>query len=153
MNLTGARWSLKGAEAALGLRALRSSGDFDEYWRFHERAEYERNHAALYADHHVPATVRPREPATTLPSQPEVGQEAGTVTERDWPSKRMATRSKQIGGCKGAAPMSLTAPAGSQNSALVSARYRAMNCENVEATILGSAPIRMWTSEQSGLAS
>lgn len=60
MNLTGARWSLKGAEAVLRLRALRSSGDFAEYWRFHERAEYERNHAALYADHHVPATVRPR---------------------------------------------------------------------------------------------
>jgi len=59
MNLTGARWSLQGAEAVLRLRALRSSGDFDEYWRLHERAEYERNHSALYADHHVPATVRP----------------------------------------------------------------------------------------------
>jgi hypothetical protein len=63
MNVTGARWSLKGAEAVLRLRALRSSGDFDEYWRFHEGAEYERNHAARYADHHVPATVRPRAPA------------------------------------------------------------------------------------------
>jgi hypothetical protein len=60
MNLTGARWSLKGAEAVLRLRALRSSGDFDEYWRFHELAEYARNHAARYADHHVPATARPR---------------------------------------------------------------------------------------------
>jgi hypothetical protein len=60
MNLTGARWSLKGAEAVLRLRALRSSGDFDEYWRFHERGEYERNHAACYADHHVPTTARPQ---------------------------------------------------------------------------------------------
>jgi hypothetical protein len=60
MNLTGARWSLNGAEAVLRLRALRSSGDSDEYWRFHERAEYERNHAALYADHRVPTTARPR---------------------------------------------------------------------------------------------
>jgi len=60
MNLTGARWSLKGAEAVLRLRALRSSGDFDEYWRFHELAEYARNHAARYADHHAPATARPR---------------------------------------------------------------------------------------------
>lgn len=60
MNLTGARWSLHGAEAVLRLRALRSSGDFDEYWRFHERAEYDRNHAALYADHRVPTTARPR---------------------------------------------------------------------------------------------
>lgn len=50
MDVTGARWSLAGAEAVLRLRALRSSGDFDEYWRFHERQEYERNHAARYAD-------------------------------------------------------------------------------------------------------
>lgn len=63
MNVTGARWSLQGAEAVLRLRALRSSGDFDEYWRFHEGAEYDRNHAALYADHHVPHTVRPQAPA------------------------------------------------------------------------------------------
>jgi hypothetical protein len=60
MNLTGARWSLKGAEAVLRLRALRASGDFDEYWQFHERAEYDRNHAALYADQRVPPTTRPR---------------------------------------------------------------------------------------------
>ena len=50
MDVTGARWSLAGAEAVLRLRALRSSGDFDEYWRFHEGHEYERNHAARYAD-------------------------------------------------------------------------------------------------------
>jgi hypothetical protein len=77
MNLTGARWSLNGAEAVLRLRALRSSGDFDEYWRFHERAEYERNHAALYADHRVPTTARPRASAPrsrrnlTLVKKPE----------------------------------------------------------------------------------
>lgn len=56
MELTGARWSLAGAEAVLRLRALRSSGDFDEYWRFHEAREYRRNHQARYADHHVPPT-------------------------------------------------------------------------------------------------
>ncbi len=50
MDLTGSRWSLAGAEAVLRLRALRSSGDFDEYWRFHEQREYERNHASRYAD-------------------------------------------------------------------------------------------------------
>jgi hypothetical protein len=50
MDLTGARWSLAGAEAVLRLRALRSSGDFDDYWRFHERCEYERNHASRYQD-------------------------------------------------------------------------------------------------------
>ncbi|MHC4092279.1 MAG: ISKra4 family transposase [Planctomycetota bacterium] len=50
MDLTGARWSLAGAEAVLRLRALRSSGDFEEYWRFHEQREYERNHASRYVD-------------------------------------------------------------------------------------------------------
>ncbi len=59
MNVTGARWSLQGAEAVLRLRALRASDDFDDYWPFHERQEYERNHAAHYADHHVPATTPP----------------------------------------------------------------------------------------------
>ncbi len=59
MELTGARWSLAGAEAVLRLRALRSSGDFDQYWQFHEVQEYERNHAAHYADHEVPVTEKP----------------------------------------------------------------------------------------------
>ena len=49
MDLTGARWSLLGAEAVLKLRALRSSGDFDEYWEFHKRQEYKRNHESCYA--------------------------------------------------------------------------------------------------------
>ena len=59
MNVTGARWSLDGAEAVLRLRALRSSGDFDDYWEFHEIREYERNHAALYADQQAPAVISP----------------------------------------------------------------------------------------------
>jgi hypothetical protein len=54
MNLTGARWSLTGAEAVLRLRALRSSNDFDEYWTFHEQQEYERHHASRYAENRVP---------------------------------------------------------------------------------------------------
>jgi hypothetical protein len=60
MDLTGARWSLAGAEAVLRLRALRSSGDFDEYWRFHEAQEYERNHAARYVGGVVPEVKNPR---------------------------------------------------------------------------------------------
>ena len=48
-GITGARWGLHGAEAILRLRALRSSGDFDEYWRFHRRQELERNHLVRYA--------------------------------------------------------------------------------------------------------
>lgn len=49
MDITGARWSLNGAEAVLRLRSLRASGDWDEYWRYHEAAEYERNHRSRYA--------------------------------------------------------------------------------------------------------
>ncbi len=60
MEVTGARWSLTGAEAVLRLRALRSSHDFDEYWAFHEAQEYERNHRALYANGVVPPTLKPR---------------------------------------------------------------------------------------------
>jgi hypothetical protein len=48
MDVTGARWSLAGAEAVLRLRALRSSADFDQYWQYHEQREYERNHAQRY---------------------------------------------------------------------------------------------------------
>jgi hypothetical protein len=54
MEKTGARWSLSGAEAVLRLRALRASCDFEEYWRFHETCEYERNHKNLYAAGEVP---------------------------------------------------------------------------------------------------
>ena len=60
MEVTGARWSLAGAEAVLRLRALRSSHDFDEYWTFHETREYERNHRALYPNGIVPPTLKPR---------------------------------------------------------------------------------------------
>jgi hypothetical protein len=59
MAVTGARWSLTGAEAVLRLRALRSSHNFDEYWAFHETCEYERNHQSLYAGGIVPPTVAP----------------------------------------------------------------------------------------------
>lgn len=61
MEVTGARWSLAGAEAVLRLRALRSSNDFDEYWLFHEAKEYERNHQALYTNGIVPPTFKPRQ--------------------------------------------------------------------------------------------
>ncbi|HEU4402509.1 MAG TPA: ISKra4 family transposase [Candidatus Polarisedimenticolia bacterium] len=49
LDITGARWSVRGAEAILRLRSLRSSGDFDDYWRFHLAAEHARNHASRYA--------------------------------------------------------------------------------------------------------
>ena len=50
MGITGARWGLNGAEAILRLRALRTSGDFDEYWAFHRRRELDRNHLVRYAN-------------------------------------------------------------------------------------------------------
>jgi len=58
MGRTGARWSLAGAEVILQLRSLRSSGDFDDYWRFHIEQEHRRNHVAQYAV--MPATTSPR---------------------------------------------------------------------------------------------
>jgi hypothetical protein len=44
MDLTGARWSLDGAEAVLRLRSLRASGDFEDYMDFHHRKERQRNY-------------------------------------------------------------------------------------------------------------
>ncbi len=59
MEITGARWSLEGAEAILRLRSLRASGDLDDYWRHHEQRELERNHAAQYANGKIPSLTRP----------------------------------------------------------------------------------------------
>jgi hypothetical protein len=50
MDLTGARWRLQSAEAVLKLRSLRSSRDFEEYWRFHKQQELERHHLSRYAE-------------------------------------------------------------------------------------------------------
>ena len=60
MDLTGARWSLAGAEAVLRLRALRASQDFNEYWCFHEQQEHQRNHVSRYAHGAVPPVVQKR---------------------------------------------------------------------------------------------
>ena len=50
LGITGARWTVPGAEAVLQLRALRSSGDFDAYWPFHLAQERRRNHESSYAE-------------------------------------------------------------------------------------------------------
>ncbi|MFC8208875.1 hypothetical protein [[Kitasatospora] papulosa] len=42
LDITGSRWSLAGAEAALTLRADISNNDFPEYWFFHTAREHER---------------------------------------------------------------------------------------------------------------
>ncbi|MCP5093527.1 MAG: ISKra4 family transposase [Gammaproteobacteria bacterium] len=49
LGITGARWGLQGAEAILRLRSLRTSGDFEQYWKFHQEQEYIRNHKERYA--------------------------------------------------------------------------------------------------------
>jgi hypothetical protein len=57
MDRTGARWSLVGADAVLQLRALRASGDFDNYWGFHLAREKERSHASRYASGAIPVPI------------------------------------------------------------------------------------------------
>jgi len=53
MELTGARWSLVGAEAVLKLRAVKVSGDFSTYWTFYEQQQFERVHKPLYQNSSV----------------------------------------------------------------------------------------------------
>jgi hypothetical protein len=49
LDRTGARWRMKSAEAILRIRSLRSSGDFDAYWKFHREQELQRNYSSRYA--------------------------------------------------------------------------------------------------------
>jgi len=49
MDITGARWRLRSAEAILKLRSLHSSGDTEAYWAFHKAEEQERNHLSRMA--------------------------------------------------------------------------------------------------------
>jgi hypothetical protein len=53
-DVTGARWGLDGAEAILKLRALRSNGDFDNYWTYHLNQERHRIHQSRYLDGALP---------------------------------------------------------------------------------------------------
>lgn len=48
MDITGARWSIEGAEAVLRLRSLHVSSDWNEHWRFHLLQERQRHHLALH---------------------------------------------------------------------------------------------------------
>ena len=54
MNITGARWSVTGAEAVLKLRAVQANGDFETYWRFHLDREQRRVHRSRYANDVIP---------------------------------------------------------------------------------------------------
>lgn len=57
MDITGARWSVEGAEAVLKLRALHTNGDFDQYWNYHLDQERQRIHAARYARDVIPTAA------------------------------------------------------------------------------------------------
>lgn len=57
MDVTGARWSLRGAEAVLRFRSLRSSDEFEEYWKFHEACELQRNHSSRYESGNAPTAA------------------------------------------------------------------------------------------------
>jgi hypothetical protein len=48
LDITGARWSLPGAEAVLKLRSLNSSGNFDAYFKFYQVQEYDRNYVSKF---------------------------------------------------------------------------------------------------------
>ena len=48
LAITGARWSLPGAEAVLLLRAVITNGDFEAYWKFHLQQEHQRTHTSRY---------------------------------------------------------------------------------------------------------
>lgn len=55
LDVTGARWSLPGAEAILLLRTVIDNGDFDAYWHYHGQREHDRHHAAHYRREYAPA--------------------------------------------------------------------------------------------------
>ena len=57
MDVTGARWSVNGAEAVLKLRAVRANGDLDDYWRFHLDHERQRVHESRYDKGIIPTAA------------------------------------------------------------------------------------------------
>ena len=54
MDVTGARWSVAGAEAILELRAVRSNGDWPAYWQHHLAQEHRRVHESRFAGGTIP---------------------------------------------------------------------------------------------------
>jgi len=72
MEITGARWSLDGAEAILRLRSLRASGDWEAYWRHHEQREQQRNHATRYDHGAIPSLTPPVSPSRRKVTTPHL---------------------------------------------------------------------------------
>ena len=48
MDITGARWGLRRAEAILKLRSLHCSKDYEDYWDFYKEQTLRRNHLSQY---------------------------------------------------------------------------------------------------------
>jgi hypothetical protein len=46
MDITGARWGLDTAQAVLTLRAIATTGDLAQYWRYHQQQEHHRTYSA-----------------------------------------------------------------------------------------------------------
>jgi hypothetical protein len=70
LDITGARWGVDGAEAVLKLRALRTNGDFDAYWTWHEQQEGCVSFGVMARRDLVgtaPATAQPGVPRAALP--------------------------------------------------------------------------------------
>ncbi len=57
MDLTGARWRLKSADAVLKLRALKTSGDLKKYLSFHFLKERCRNYIWMPTGDAIPAVI------------------------------------------------------------------------------------------------
>jgi hypothetical protein len=53
LGITGARWSLAGAQAMLWIRAIAAGGDLPAYWTWHITREHQRNHLSKL--HNPPA--------------------------------------------------------------------------------------------------
>jgi hypothetical protein len=54
LGITGARWSLPGAQAMLWMRAIAASGDLDTYWDWHITQEHQRNHLSKFQNPPAP---------------------------------------------------------------------------------------------------
>lgn len=57
MAVTGARWSVVGAEAVLKLRAIRKNGDWAKYFSFHLAQERKRVHESRYLKNVIPTAA------------------------------------------------------------------------------------------------
>jgi hypothetical protein len=57
LEVTGARWRLKGSEAILKLRALRKNQDWERYWSFHLAQERKRVHEPRYLNNLIPTAA------------------------------------------------------------------------------------------------